>query len=394
MAALSGPSQQFLKRAGHRYRLRWLSLLLPLSLFAQTGTTSQTPAPVPSSSAPRVQPTDGVPRPISLSGKVSVVGGGLPERIVIERVCNGVVRQEGYADSRGDFSFQVGALNSSVLPDASSTFDRIVPTSEQRLGAQAGLSDRDLAGCEVRASVPGYVSDALTLGFRRALDNPYLGIIYLHPISKGDDRTASITTAMAPKNAVKAFEKGMQSIGSKKWEDAERYFSAALREYPKYAAAWFALGVLLQDQKKLDAATRAYDEAIRADAKFIRPYEQLAIMAVTRGDWSEVARYTAEVFKLDPYVDADFYYYSAVANHNLKNVGIAEEHAREAARLDAQHRNPRIHHVLGIVLAQKGNYAEAAENLRLYLQLSPTAADAVTVREQLSYLERTQQEQR
>src|SRR5712691_931793 len=58
-------------------------------------------------------------RPIFLSGKVVLQDGTAPqEPVVIERVCNGVPRQEGYTDSKGRFSFQLGQ-NMGMMQDAS-----------------------------------------------------------------------------------------------------------------------------------------------------------------------------------------------------------------------------------------------------------------------------------
>src|SRR5438445_8745437 len=57
-------------------------------------------------------------RPIFLSGKVMVDDGTPGDQAVIERVCNGNPRAEGYADSKGRFSFQLGQ-NQGVMQDAS-----------------------------------------------------------------------------------------------------------------------------------------------------------------------------------------------------------------------------------------------------------------------------------
>ena len=358
-----------------------MSLLLPLVCLAQAGGTSQT--------SPSSGTGASTARSIYLEGKVKVSDGrSLPEHIVIERVCNAIPYREGFADSRGDFGLQVGAQNPSTFLDASVGFDRVPALGPQGSGPQTGLSERELAGCEIRANVPGYVSDTITLGFRRALDNPYIGVIYLHPVARVEGYTSTATTAMAPKNAASAYEQGIKSLKKQQWAEAERQFNSAVREYPKYAIAWFELGRLFQQQNKLEDAGRAYGEAINADSKFAGPYAQLAIIAAGRGAWPDTARYTSQLFKLDPDVGSEFYFYSAVANHYLQNSVIALEHAREAARLDPQHQNPKIHHVIGVLLAEKSAYSEAAENLRMYLQLMPSAPDAAAVRQQLADLEK------
>jgi tetratricopeptide (TPR) repeat protein len=358
-----------------------LGLLLPPFCVAQAAGAGQTSA----------QPVNATPasRSIYLQGKVKLADGrSLPDRVAIERVCNGIVYREGDADSRGDFGLQVGSLNPSTFLDASVGFDKVPALGVQGSGSQTGLSERSLAGCEIRANVPGYLSDSITLGFRRALDNPYIGVIYLHPLARVEGYTSSATTAQAPKKAAEAYEKALKSMKKQEWGEAERELMNAVRDYPKYAIAWFELGRLFQQQDKLEDAGRAFREAINADAKFAGPYRQLAAITALGGAWEDVARYTSQLFRLDSDAGPEFYFYSAVANHYLRNSGVALQHARQAARLDAQHRNPKINHVLGVILAQMGDYREAAENLRIYLRLAPSAPDAAGVRAQLADLEK------
>jgi hydroxyacylglutathione hydrolase len=256
-----------------------LVLLLLVCLGWMEG-AGQTPAPSTSGAASgNRRPTDGIPRPITISGKVRVAGDGRSptERVGIERVCNSIVYREGFTDSRGDFSFQVGVQSPGGLLDASVGFERVPPATEQGQGLQAGLSDKGLVGCEIRANIVGYRSDSVMLGFRRALDDPFIGTIYIYPLPKPED----------------------------------------------------------------DAAAKA-----------------------------------------------DLHFYRAVANQNAKNVAAAEADAREAARLDPQHRNPKINLLLGIILTEARNYREAAENLRLYLTLVPSSPEAATIREQVAVLEK------
>ena len=67
------------------------------------------------------------------------------------------------------------------------------------------------------------------------------------------------------------------------------------------------------------------------------------------------------MIKLNPYFSPEIYYISAVANFNLQKFDLAEENAREAIKRDAQKKNPRANHLLGIILAQKEKYPEVAE---------------------------------
>src|SRR5262249_48470981 len=164
-------------------------------------------------------------RPIYLSGNVRLADGtNPPDRVLIERVCQGVVRPEAYTDSKGNFSFQVGARNAGVFYDA--TVGGIDPLSTNSgpsgMGSQRGVNERDLTGCEIRGNLAGFQSDSIVLGFRRSLDDPEIGTIRLRRLANVEGYTFSITTAQAPKDARKAYEKGLEYFNKRKWPDAER----------------------------------------------------------------------------------------------------------------------------------------------------------------------------
>ena len=353
--------------------------------------------PQPGSQPPgrdRTQPSqfpDTTPTPIYLSGSVLLSDGTPPpDSVLIERVCNGSVRPEAYTDSKGNFNFQVGGQQGAAFADASVGNDPLFQDfGSADIGQQQrGVSPRDLTGCEIRANLAGFQSDSIMLSFRGALDDPEIGIIRLRRLANVDGFTFSITTASAPKNARSAHEKGLANAKKQKWSDAEKEFLKAVQGYPQYAVAWYDLGRVYQQQKKFDDAIRAQTEAIKIDSKFISPYGQLAFLAAVQQKWDDVVVHTSAMLKLNPHVAPDIYFYSAVANYNLQKIDVAENHARQAATLDPQHKNPRINQLLGLILAQRQEYKDAAENLRTYLRLSPNAPDAAAVNQMLAEIEK------
>jgi uncharacterized protein HemY len=94
------------------------------------------------------------------------------------------------------------------------------------------------------------------------------------------------------------------------------------------------------------------------------------------------------MLKLNPNVSPDIYFYSAVANYNLQNIELAEDHARQAATRDTEHRFPKINHLLGVILVQNQEYKDAAENLRTYLKFTPNAPDAAAVNQTLAEIDK------
>jgi tetratricopeptide (TPR) repeat protein len=339
-------------------------------------------------------------RPIFLSGRVVLQDGTPPpESVVIERVCNGIVRPEAHTDSRGRFSFQLGRDNSYMMADASiggdPGFGNLGGQSSGMGGynSNSGISERDLWGCEIRASLAGYTSDVISLSGRRSLDNPELGTIVLRRFGNVEGTTVSMTSLRAPKDAQKAFSKGRDSMKKEKWADAQKQFEKAVAAYPQYAAAWFEMGMALEKSGNTVKAREAYAKALESDPKYVNPYIQLAYIAAREGQWQEASDTAVRALRLDPFNFPSMYFYHAVAQYNLQHLDDAEKSAREALKLDSQNRFPAINHVLGVILARKGDFQAAAGFMKTYLKLAPAAADAALVKRQLAEIEKFAQAQ-
>ena len=105
-------------------------------------------------------------------------------------------------------------------------------TTRLRIQTVAGVSEQALSRCELRAVYPGYRSDNLSLANRKPLDNPDIGTLILHRLGDVKGTTISVSSAMAPKPAQKAYEKAMQQAGKGDFEAAEAGFAKAVDIYP------------------------------------------------------------------------------------------------------------------------------------------------------------------
>jgi tetratricopeptide (TPR) repeat protein len=368
------------------------------------GRTPTIPTPTPMPTPPREpqrepdwrqqQPFPEIQRPIFLSGRVMMEDGTPPpEPVVIERVCNGQPRPEAYTDSKGRFSFQLGQ-NTNLIADAS------VNTAADSLGDPSGrsqrgafgqgraLSERDLIGCELRAVLPGYRSDLIPLAGRRLMDNPDVGTIILRRLGKAEGTLISATTLAAPKDARKAYEKGMEAAQKKKFDEARKQFEKAVTVYPQYALAWYELGRIYQHQNNREKAREFYGKSLEADPKFIKPYLQLALLSAQDRNWQDVADTTDRLLKLDPFAYPQAYFFNSVANFNLRKMEAAERSAREGIKLDDRNQIPKMRHLLGVILANKQEYTQAAELLRTYLPHASNPEESDFVRKQLEEIER------
>jgi len=316
-----------------------------------------------------------------------------PDPVVIETVCHGSPHGEGYSDTKGYFSIELGARNG-MMQDASmsssSGLDGFGGAGARSgpFGQTAGISERDLIGCEIRAAMAGYRSDLIPLTGRRAMDNPDLGTIVLHRLGNVEGVTVSASSLNAPKDAKKAYEKGTDLMKKKKLPEARKELERAVELYPTYAAAWFDLGRVKEVQNDTEGAREAYGKSLAADAKFLNPYRQLVAIYVKEQKWQEVADTSGKLIKLDPVDFPEAHYYSAVSNFYLKNYDVAEKSIRDLQKLDTQNRMPKSSKLLGAILVEKQDYAGAAVQIKKYLSFLPAGQDDEAAKKQLVELER------
>ena len=326
-----------------------------------------------------------MPRPILLTGKVMIDDGTAPsEPVRIERVCLGQPHAEGFTDSKGRFTVTLGQ-EMDAMPDAS---EMPTPSQMGTSNPSGGIRESQLQNCELRALLPGFRSETVSLANRRYLDDPDVGTIYLHRVGNVEGLTLSATSALAPKDARKAYEKGLEAEKKSKPDDAQKDLEKAVSVYPKYAAAWFELGRVYEGRDHFDKARDAYQHSIAADSKYINPYERIYQIDARDSKWQQVADGTDKVLHLDPYDYPQAYYFNAVANLQLNKYDAAEKSGREAVKLDKAHQNPKAIYVLGITLAQKQEFKEAADCLHQYLALVPNDKDSDRIQKQLADIEK------
>ena len=326
-----------------------------------------------------------LPSMTNLSGKV-VVDDGTPilNRVLIQSNCHGVVRAEGYTDSKGAFSIQFSNKEFGGASLASES-----PATHLDPNAIRQNSARDWRDCELKAVLPGFVSQPVDLGVRTpAIGNTNIGTIVLHRAATVEGSTSSATSLGVPDKARKEYEKGLADRKNGKLDSAQERFQKAVEAYPEYAEAWLELGRVQAQGNDAAGARQSFHRSIAADSKFVSPYRELAQLAGRDKRWQELADTTDQMLTLDALSFPEAWFYNCVAKFHLDNVDGAENSARQGIRIDTEHRVPKLEYVLGTILSQKGDYQGAAEHLHKYLSLSPNAPDATEVRKKLEEVER------
>ena len=175
--------------------------------------------------------------------------------------------------------------------------------------------------------------------------------------------------------AEKTLAKARQALKENKTPEAQRELEHLVELEPGNASAWYELGRIYEQQGRRADAAKSYTSAIAADATLVGPYAMLAGLQAQDQQWKELAETTGRLIRINPVDVPAAYFYKAVANYNLGDLDEAEKAARQGIQIDTQHQVPRLHHMLGSILADGRNFAEAAEQMKLYVQYAPAAKD-------------------
>jgi tetratricopeptide (TPR) repeat protein len=333
---------------------------------------------------------------IFISGKVVLDDGTeLTEPAMIQTICRGRRHSETYSDAHGSFSFRFGDPtqgSAAAISDASSS-----NVNNNGMGTQAR---QDLQDCQIQAELAGFSSQAVELNSRiGVMSNIDVGRVPLHRLAHVEGTSISVTSALAPPAARKAFEKGLEQEKKNKWEDAEKSFEKAVQIYPRYATAWYQLGRLqLRNQlsgpspaqnPSVQSARHSFEQSIAADSKYVDPYHGLAQIAMQAQEWPNVIEITNKLVSLNPVNFPDAYYDNAVANYNLKNFDDAEKSALLGVRVDDAHQIPKLQYLLGMIQLRKQNYQGAAEHMQQFLTLSKDRDDIELGKKGMAEIERS-----
>jgi hypothetical protein len=306
-------------------------------------------------------------------GKVVVEGGALPwDPIPVVVRCNGTTKFNTVTDPKGAFQIAGPPSSSEVVPPQ---------------GMSGKPNPSQLVGCEVRADLEGFQSTKLTIANQTIMDNPDIGTISLKIDERAKGSVVSPTTAAAPKEAVKDFDKARAEELNKHPESAQHDLEKAVKTDPQFAEAWYHLGKLEEATKPKDAAA-AYAKATAADPQFLPPYEHIAAIAAQDRRWQDVVDATDQALKLDPAGSPQLWYYSAVGNFNLGHQAVAETSATTALAMDPNHIAPNTEQLLAVILAARRDYAGALGHLKNCLTYMPPGPNADMVKQQVAQLEK------
>ncbi len=331
-------------------------------------------------------------RPLYISGRV-VTSEGLPpsEPVVIKRYCNGSGYPEDYTDSKGRFSFQVGGDVSMMTTDASVSGNRVGSGLMGNVGnvpcmRQIGIGRYDLTASTLRAELPGYRSDDLQLGMYSAMGNNDVGVITMHRLDglKGD--TVSALTLQAPRPALKAYESGLREMRKKKpnIKKALGQFDKAVTAYPRFSAAWAAMGEARMQANDREGAWEALSKSVEHDPTYLKPYEPLIQLATARQDWQSLDSLGGAYLELNPNATS-VRFLTAVAALNSGRSERAEEMVLAIQARDDASNFPQTHQIMGMIHEKRADFEKAAGAYRSFVgaSLEPESRNVKEVQRKL-----------
>ena len=323
-----------------------------------------------------------------LTGKVVLDDGTqLTESASIQTICRGRRQTVTRTDTHGNFSFELG---DQVTRYAAGIGEADVDSiSNPGTSSRGSNIQRDWRECELMAQLPGFSSRPVDLSSRLStFESADIGRLVLHRMGQVEGLTISATSAMAPKDAQKAYQKGRQKADKEKWEEAQQLFAKAVEIYPKYAVAWFDLGRIQFRNNDAVPARHSFEQAIAADPKYVNPYRGLAELDVWQQRWPELVTVTSQLLALDPVSFPDAWLRNATGNYYIHNLAEAEKSARKGMKVDDQHSVPRLEYLLGIILIQKRDYEEAASHFQNYLKSAKQPSEVEDAQKQLAEITR------
>jgi Tfp pilus assembly protein PilF len=305
-----------------------------------------------------------------LTGKVKLNHAPLPwEPIPVSVTCEGKVRYTTNTDPNGN-----SMIGSTTAPGTAAKKDEAKQFTAQ------------FVGCAVNATLPGFDSTSLSVAKHNVQENPNVGTIVLSPATGAANGPTSSTTAGAPKNAMKLFEKARDEWIASKRDNAQKDLQKAVEIYPQFAEAWYQLGKIQETTSPADAPG-SFSKALAADPKFALPYEHMALRAAQDEKWQQAVDITTKALQTIPQGTPEIWYYNALGNYRLGKLDAAEASAEKSLAMDPLHVEPNSEQLLAIALNAKGDYAGALKHLQICLTYLPPGPAMDLVKQQIAQVQ-------
>jgi tetratricopeptide (TPR) repeat protein len=210
---------------------------------------------------------------------------------------------------------------------------------------------------------------------------------FLPPLNGLHLGTVGVADLKVPEKAQKEHQEGCVALKSRKIAEAEKHLQKAVKQYPKYSAAWVLLGQVLAAQQKAKEALDACNQPLSAGFNYLPAYLCLSDISTRLDNWKDALKFSTRALEIDPTTNAAAYAYNATANLNLRHLPEAEKSALKASEIAGNNADPRLHFLLAQIYGAEGNRSNEEAQLREYLKYATDPQDTAVVRQYLAKIE-------
>ena len=266
------------------------------------------------------------------------------------------------------------------------------------------------AGYLIVVAAPGYQTATEKIDLRgRAVNADAVRMveITLTPASKAAQASSSppVFTQNVPKTARDAFERALKLGKAGRKQVADTLVQEAIRIFPDYFDAHFAMGNELMKAGRLDEAITELEQASRINPKDDRVYQSFGVVLERQGKYEIAAAIFAEASRLNPVealhplmraealidyggaIDAAISETAAQLRNDAFNE--AERNLNLANDKSNNRLAPTVHFQLARLYQKRGERERAATELEQYLLANPNVKNADEIRDVIRRLRTT-----
>jgi tetratricopeptide (TPR) repeat protein len=192
-----------------------------------------------------------------------------------------------------------------------------------------------------------------------------------------------------PPEAQRLYEKAVTDLDNKRSTEAFRSLKAALEIFPKYYAALERLGteyIILARPEAFQAAVVLFTNAVEVNPRAFKSWYGLAYSEYSLGKFPDALTAVQKAIEINA-ASAETVYLSGVLMKKVKKYDEAEKQLLKAQEI-SHDTIPRVHWELATLYGNiLHRYADAANELKLFLKAQPGSKDAESIKKLIADFE-------
>jgi tetratricopeptide (TPR) repeat protein len=271
-----------------------------------------------------------------------------------------------------------------TLTTTSNGIPRQAYTNEQGKFEFPGIEEGGYTLTAKSVSDPGLASESVEADtYRTATTDLRVNLVLRREANAAGNSKPEVVTAVdsgqhVPKEARKAFREGLKFRRESEAVKALEKLNRAVELYPEYYQALAERGDLLIFERKLAEAALDFERALKINSRYGPALRGMGYCKLEEREFDEAAGYLEKAITAQP-DNANTYLLLGIAYLELDRREPARLALFKALSFNSQH-ELRAYIYLGNLYARERMYKEAAEELAMYLEANPTAADAAEIK--------------